>query len=230
VIGVLEDTLEWSVRWLDTEINSTNDNPLFDPSGEDVPSGGNFYGGHVGQAMDALKTAVASVGDLLDRQLALMVDTKFNQGLTPNLAPRSAASDPAAGLYHGFKGMQLACSALAAEALKNTMPATVFSRSTESHNQDKVSMGTIAARDARTNVELVREIAAIQLLAACQAADLRGAEGLGSGTAAAYRLIRAHVPFAARDRRMDGDIAAVVELIRSGELPRLIEAHADEAR
>ena len=228
VIGVLADTLDWSVQWLNTEINSTNDNPLFDPSGDDVPSGGNFYGGHVGQAMDALKTAVASVGDLLDRQLALLVDTKFNQGLTPNLAPWANPEDPGAGLYHGFKGMQLACSALAAEALKNTMPATSFSRSTESHNQDKVSMGTIAARDARDNVELVREIAAIQLLAACQVVDLRGAENLGRGTAAAHGLIREHVPFAARDRRMDHDIAAVVDLICDGELSRVIDEHAGD--
>jgi histidine ammonia-lyase/phenylalanine ammonia-lyase len=109
------------------------------------------------------------------------------------------------------------------------MPATAFSRSTESHNQDKVSMGTIAARDARTCVELVQEIAAIELLAACQAVDLRGSEGLGRGTAAAHALIRAHVPFAGRDRRMDGDIAVVVNLIRSGELARLVEAHCEPA-
>jgi histidine ammonia-lyase/phenylalanine ammonia-lyase len=226
VIGVLSDTLEWAGRWLDIEVNSTNDNPLFDPDGENVPSGGNFYGGHVGQAMDALKTAVASLGDLLDRQLALMVDAKFNHGLTNNLAPRLDPADPAAGLYHGFKGMQLAASALAAEALKNTMPATVFSRSTESHNQDKVSMGTIAARDARTTVELVQEIAAIQLLAACQAIDLRGSSGLGQGTQAAYTLIREHVPFADRDRQMDRDIASVAGIIRSGALADLIQAHS----
>jgi histidine ammonia-lyase/phenylalanine ammonia-lyase len=229
VTGVLDDTLEWAVRWLDVEINSTNDNPLFDPSGENVPSGGNFYGGHVGQAMDSLKSAVANVGDLLDRQLALMVDTKFNHGLTPNLAPPVDGNDPEAVLYHGFKGMQIAASALAAEALKNTMPATVFSRSTESHNQDKVSMGTIAARDARNSVELVREIAAIHLLAACQAVELRGSEGLGQGTAAAFALIREHVAFADRDRRMDGDVAAIVELIRTGELVRLVEEHAGPA-
>ena len=104
VTGVLNDTLEWAVRWLDVEINSTNDNPLFDPDGENVPSGGNFYGGHVGQAMDSLKSAVANVGDLLDRQLALLVDAKFNHGLTHNLAPRTDPDDLEAVLLPRLQG------------------------------------------------------------------------------------------------------------------------------
>lgn len=220
VTGVLLDTLDWVRPWLQTEINSTNDNPLFDVDSQNVYNGGNFYGGHIGQAMDGLKVAVASVGDLLDRQLALVVDEKFNRGLTPNLIARVADDDHRAGLHHGFKGMQLACSALTAEALKLATPATTFSRSTEAHNQDKVSMGTIAARDARTVVELMQNIAAIHLTALCQAAELRGVDRLGRGTAAAFQMVRQRVGFVDADRRMDADIAAVVELIRSGELRR----------
>jgi histidine ammonia-lyase/phenylalanine ammonia-lyase len=227
VTGVVTDTVEWASRWLQIEINSTNDNPLFDPASNDVYSGGNFYGGHVGLAMDSLKTAVASLGDLLDRQVALMVDSKFNHGLPLSLTPTVDPGAPAAGLHHGFKGMQLACSALAAEALKLTMPATAFSRSTEAHNQDKVSMGTIAARDARTIIELVTEIAAINLLAACQAVHLRGPELLGSGTAACYALIRTKVSPLDTDRRQDGDIAAVVELIHTGVLGEVIAEHSE---
>ena len=218
VIGVLYDTLSWVERWVEVEINSTNDNPLFDADTASVYSGGNFYGGHIGQAMDGLKLAVASVGDLLDRQLALVLDEKFNHGLTPNLIPRIDDDDFEAGLHHGFKGMQLACSSLAAEALKLTNPATAFSRSTEAHNQDKVSMGTIAARDARSVVELVQNIAAIHLLALCQAVELRGAQDLGVGTRVVFDLIRDHVSFLDRDRRLDGDVNAVVKLIRDGAI------------
>jgi histidine ammonia-lyase len=228
VTGVLLDTLDWVTSWLDVEINSTNDNPLFDPASRQVFNGGNFYGGHVGHAMDSLKLAVASVGDLLDRQLALLVDNKFSNGLPLNLAPRRNPGDPEAGLHHGFKGMQLACSALTAEALKLTNPATAFSRSTEAHNQDKVSMGTIAARDARTAVELVREIAAIHLIASCQAADLRGAHHLAPATRAGYELVRAHAGFLDRDRRLDGDLAAVAELIKAGAVSAAIAPHLDE--
>ncbi|MGA4837582.1 HAL/PAL/TAL family ammonia-lyase [Streptomyces sp. G45] len=223
VVGVLEDTLDWAGRWLDVEINSTNDNPVFDPVAPDALNGGHFYGGHVAHAMDSLKAAVASVGDLLDRQLSLIVDEKFSNGLPANLVPppgSAQANGNRAGLHHGFKGMQLACAALTAEALKLTMPASAFSRSTEAHNQDKVSMGTIAARDARDAVELVREAAAIHVIALCQALELRDADGHRSSPAirAARRLVRAHVPFVTNDRRMDRDIAAVVALIREGAL------------
>ncbi len=224
VTGVLHDTLDWVERWVEVEINSTNDNPLFDAASGSVLSGGNFYGGHIGQAMDALKIALASVGDLLDRQMALMVDEKFNAGLTANLIQRRADDDREAGLHHGFKGMQIACSALAAEALKMSLPATVFSRSTESHNQDKVSMGTIAARDARSIVELLQHICAMHLLAACQAADLRGADRLGRGTGAAYRLVRTVAPFLDHDRRLDDDVAAVLHLMRAGGFDDIVNA------
>ncbi|MEO3777513.1 aromatic amino acid ammonia-lyase [Micromonospora sp. B11E3] len=215
VTGVLHDTLAWVNSWVDIEINSTNDNPLFDLDADTVRNGGNFYGGHIAQAMDALKVAVASVGDLLDRQLALVVDDKFNNDLTPNLIPQITDPDQT-GLHHGFKGTQLACSALAAEALKLGNPASAFSRSTEAHNQDKVSMGTIAARDARTVVDLVQNIAAIVLAALCQAVELRGADRLAPGTRAVFDLVREHVAFLDQDRRLDRDIAAVRALIRDG--------------
>ena len=216
-VGVLWDTLEWVERWLETEVNSSNDNPLFDVSTGSVVSGGNFSGGHVALAMDALKTAVASVGDLLDRQLELVVDEKFNHGLTPNLVPRLAPGHPDEGLNHGFKGMQLACSSLTADALSRCMPLSAFSRSTECHNQDKVSMGATAARQARDVVVLVEKVAVIHLIALCQAADLRGADGLG-GTRHVYDLVRREVPFLDADRPMEADIAAVLDLLHDGAL------------
>ncbi|MDQ0779951.1 phenylalanine ammonia-lyase [Streptomyces aurantiacus] len=223
VTGVLRDTADWADRWLSVEVNSANDNPLFDTATGRAYNGGNFYGGHVAQAMDALKTAVASVGDLLDRQLELVVDEKFNNGLTPNLIPALEPDDVDAGMFHGFKGMQIAASSLTAEALKWTMPAASFSRSTEAHNQDKVSMGTIAARDARSVVALVQRIVAIHLIALCQAADLRGPAHLSDATRAAYDAVRKVSAFLDRDRALDADIERVVTLIRSGELRTAVE-------
>jgi len=215
VIGVLRDTLTWVDRWLETEINSSNDNPLFDVDEDRLHSGGNFYGGHVGLAMDALRTAVASMGDLLDRQLACVVDEKFNAGLPAGLVPPPSPDSSQAGLHHGFKGVQIACSALIAEALGLSVPATSFSRSTEAHNQDKVSMATIAARGARTVNGLVFDAAALHLAALCQAADLRGAGLLAPGTRAVYDFVRGHVGFVAVDRRLDGEVATLAEALRS---------------
>lgn len=226
ITGVLRDTLEWVSRWVEIEINSSDDNPLFDVAGGRVQSGGNFYGGHMGQAMDSLKVALGNLCDLMDRQLELVVDEKFNAGLTPNLIKRVTNEDPECGLHHGFKGMQLCCSAMTAEALKLCAPATTHSRSTECHNQDKVSMGTIAARDARSIVELAENIAAIELIAVCQALELRGVEQASPRTRAAFELVREHVGFLSEDRRMDLDIQAVVELIQSGEPSRLARTAA----
>lgn len=221
VNGALRDTLVWVRSWVEVEINASDDNPLFDVEGGRVQSGGNFYGGHMAQAMDSLKVAVANLCDLMDRQLELVVDEKFNAGLTANLIPFFEDDDPEAGLHHGFKGMQLCCSAMTAEALKLSNPASVHSRSTEAHNQDKVSMGSIAARDARSIVELAQSVAAIHLIALCQALDLRGLEGVGTRTRKVYDLVRSRVAFLDADRRMGDDIEKVVDLIRSGELAKL---------
>jgi histidine ammonia-lyase/phenylalanine ammonia-lyase len=224
VNGVLRDVLSWVEEWVSTEINSSDDNPLFNVGGHRAESGGNFYGGHMGQAMDSLKVALANVCDLMDRQLELLVDEKFNGGLTPNLVPRFEADDPQAGLHHGFKGMQLCCSAMTAEAMKLCNPATIHSRSTECHNQDKVSMGSIAARDARTIVELAQDIAAIHLIACSQALELRGVEECSPKTREAVELVRSRVPFLDGDRYMDGDIAAVAEMIRAGAFAGVVSS------
>ncbi len=169
VIGVLADALPFLRGLIETELNSANDNPLIDAASRSVMHGGHFYGGHVAFAMDCLKNAVANIADLLDRQLAVLVDEKFNRGLPPNLS--GSTEEP--GLNHGFKAVQIGASAWTAEALKATMPASVFSRSTECHNQDKVSMGTIAARDCIRVLELSEQVAAALLLAASQAVNLR---------------------------------------------------------
>lgn len=175
VIGVLEDTLPFLRQLIETELNSANDNPLIDPDEERVLHGGHFYGGHIALAMDTLKNTVANLADLLDRQLALLVDARYSHGLPANL---SAATGPRAAINHGLKALQISVSAWTAEALKNTLPASVFSRSTECHNQDKVSMGTIAARDCLRVIELTEQVVAGMLIAARQAVALRQRVGL----------------------------------------------------
>jgi histidine ammonia-lyase len=99
------------------------------------------------------------------------------------------------------------------------MPASVFSRSTESHNQDKVSMGTVAARDCQRVLELTETVGAISLLALCQATDLRGGASRHLRTRLLHEAVRKGVPINLADRRMDGDIQWVLERYRSGSLP-----------
>ncbi len=99
VLGVLADSLGLLRQFIEIELNSANDNPLFDAETERTLHGGHFYGGHIAFAMDSLKNLVGNVADLLDRQLALLVDTRYNHGLPSNL---SGAPAETALIYHGF--------------------------------------------------------------------------------------------------------------------------------
>ncbi|MDH1867313.1 histidine ammonia-lyase [Pseudomonas sp. NFPP33] len=215
VLGVLADSLGLLRQFIEIELNSANDNPLFDAETERTLHGGHFYGGHIAFAMDSLKNLVGNVADLLDRQLALLVDTRYNHGLPSNLSGAPAAT---AMINHGFKAVQIGASAWTAEALKNTMPASVFSRSTECHNQDKVSMGTIAARDALRSLELTEQVAAATLLAANQGVWLReraGKQDIPEPLAAMREQLASDFPPVIEDRALEGELRLCLERIRS---------------
>jgi len=219
VIGVARDALSWVRRDVENELNSANDNPLIDPDGERVLHGGNFYGGHIAFAMDSLKVAVANLADLMDRQLALLVDDKFSNGLPRSL---SGAAPERASINHGFKAVQISSSAWTAEALKLTMPASVFSRSTEAHNQDKVSMGTIAARDCLRILELTEQVAAAHTLATVQAARLRlrlnNTTPIPPPLHAFMESVTAGSPFVDEDRALESDLRALTARIAACDL------------
>lgn len=218
VAGVLYDSLEWIKQWVEIEANSANDNPLFDPETGEVLMGGNFYGGHIAFAMDGLKAALASVADMCDRQIMLLVNPNLNRGLPGDLVRKS---DKVKGLRHGFKAMSISSSALTAEALKGTMPAASFSRSTESHNQDKVSMGTIAARDAERICTLTERVVAIHLLAAAQACDIRSNIEARPALALLMKNIRSVSAPVVDDRAMDTDIEKICEAIQYSDFFRI---------
>ena len=223
VLGVLADALAWVERWVEIEASGASDNPLFDPESGAPLMGGNFYGGHIAFAMDAVKAAVASIADLCDRQGALLVDPRFSRGLPAQLAvPVENGFAP----RHGFKGMQITLSALTAEALQASMPVASFSRSTESHNQDKVSMGTIASREALRVCELVGRAVSVHLLIAAQACELRGGVPGRPGIDAAVQAIRGLSPGVVDDRPLDCDIGAVYQAVAGGALGQPVAAEA----
>lgn len=211
IIGVLVDTLAFARQVLTIEINGANDNPLIDPETGDVLHGGNFYGGHAAMVADLLKTQVANLADLMDRQLVLLNDPAQNGGLPENL---NAVTGEERTAHHGFKAMEITASALAAEALKATMPGSVFSRSTEQHNQDKVSMGSLSALDLTHIVNLTETVCAVHLLALCQAVELRGLPEVSAPVQAIVQRVREVAQPVHEDRPMDADIEAVLELLR----------------
>jgi histidine ammonia-lyase len=216
VIGVLLDALGFARPWIETELNGVNDNPIVDVDEERIHSGGNFYGGHMAFVMDGMKTLIASIADLVDRQLVLLLNPTTNAGLPADLVGATGAR---ASVNFGFKALGITVSALTAEALKLTMPASAFSRSTENHNQDKVSMGTIAARDCMRVLDLAETVAAIHTLALCQAADLRGLTPCHARSRALHAAVRESSAMHTQDRAMDVEIEALLARYRAGELP-----------
>ncbi|MBI3285461.1 MAG: aromatic amino acid lyase [Burkholderiales bacterium] len=211
VIGVLADALPFFRQAIENELNSANDNPIIDADNERVLHGGHFYGGHIAFAMDGMKNAVANLADLLDRQMALLVDSRYNHGLPANL---SGMEGPRAAISHGLKALQISASAWTAEALKLTMPASVFSRSTECHNQDKVSMGTIAARDCLRVLELTEQVVAALLITVRQGVWLRcrlnPAQPLAPALAQMMEVLSADIAPIEEDRRLEPDLRVLL--------------------
>ncbi|MFY9079801.1 aromatic amino acid ammonia-lyase [Aliarcobacter cryaerophilus] len=208
VLGVIRDNLEISKNWVEQEINSVNDNPLIDGVNKKIYTSGNFYGGYVAHAMDTLKICAGNLADLLDKEFALLVDHKFNRGLGENL---KLSTEP---FYHGFKAMQITLSSLSADVMKNTTAASIFSRPTESLNQDKVSMGTTAANDFSKMIPDLYNMLSVAFIGMAQAVDIRGKDLVSPHLTNIYENIRKDVKPLYEDRRMDFDIEKVYTLIQ----------------
>ncbi|TCB56351.1 HAL/PAL/TAL family ammonia-lyase [Acinetobacter terrestris] len=216
IIGVFEDSKPWLRQFIENELNSSNDNPLIDPVNLRVLHGGHFYGGHIAQAMDSLKIMIANIADLMDRQFAQLVDYKMNNGLPRNL---TGATDERLPLNHGFKAVQIGVSAWTAEALKQTLSASIFSRSTECHNQDKVSMGTIAARDASRVIVLTEQVIAALCCASVQAIHLKNLDSQLSEVLGTFKAwVLQTFDYVVEDRPLQNELQQLVDRLENLEL------------
>jgi len=210
VLGVVHDNLVIAKRWIETEINGVNDNPLIDHIGKKIYTSGNFYGGYVCHAMDTMRICVGNVADLLDKEFGLLVDHKFNKGLGESLKLNKKST------HHGFKAMQITLSSLTADVIMNTVPASLHSRPTESFNQDKVSMGTTAALHFAKQLPDLTNMLSIAIMGMAQGVDLRGKSEVSAFLAANYDKVRAEVAPLKFDRRMDIDIKVINKMILEG--------------
>ncbi len=211
ILGSFKEALNTTRLWIETEINSVNDNPVFLHEEDLVLNGGHFLGQHMTLACDMLKAAAASTINLLDRQMALLMESKGR--LPENLVSRQVSPS----LYHGFKAMQISMSSLASEIAKLATPMSVFSRPTEASNQDVVSMGTIAARDILAIADIALDGLSIHLMALTQAFHLLAEEGHELPLHPRFhdvllRLQRA-MPQVREDRALDHEIRGMKALL-----------------
>jgi histidine ammonia-lyase len=230
VHGAVRDVLDHLRRVLDIELNSATDNPLVFPGGVGVDpatmatggglviSGGNFHGEPIALALDMAKLALAELGSISERRSALLLDGRLNGGLPPFLVAD-------AGTNSGLMILQYTAAALVSEDKVLVHPASADSIPTSANQEDHVSMGSIAARHARTVLENVERVLAIELLCAGQALDFRLAlvpgAAPGAGVAAAHAHLRAVVSHLTVDRELGADLAAATALVRGGELASL---------
>jgi phenylalanine ammonia-lyase len=214
ILGPVVDTLSMMESWLETEINSVSDNPLFSGEGQ-FATGGNFYGGYLSHGMDYMKICLANIADMIDRQLMLVIDDKTNRGLPANLAAWNKISVEERFLHHGLKGLHQAVNAITSEIMARTTPNSIFSRSSESHNQDKVSLGMSAAVSCSEMIEPLYTTMTMHLICLAQALDLRGVKLQGDLSRKYYDAIRSTIPFVDHDQALGDGIQSVKEKLQA---------------
>ncbi|MEM9342697.1 MAG: aromatic amino acid ammonia-lyase [Pseudomonadota bacterium] len=214
VIGGCLDALHWHNDIVLRELNAVTDNPVFNDGEVPAWHGGNFMGQQIALASDTLTNALTVLAGFAERQIARVTDEKLNGGLPAFLHGGKA------GVNSGFMGAQVTATAVVAE-MRTRGPASVTSISTNGANQDVVSMGTIAARNAYRAVEELSEVLAILALVVSRGMDITEDTG-GAYSPAARRLqmfVQKHSEPLDSDRPLSGDIAAVAKALIRNDSP-----------
>jgi len=208
VMGACLEVIRSAARTLEIEANGVSDNPLVFPDTGEVLSGGNFHAEPIALAADTLALAIAEIGALSERRIALLIDAGIS-GLPPFLVEHG-------GVNSGFMIAQVTAAALASENKSLAHPASVDSLPTSANQEDHVSMATFAARRLADMADNTAGIVAIELLAAAQGVDLRAPLATSPALQRAMASIRERVPFYAQDRYFAPDIESIKALVTGG--------------
>ena len=220
VTGAAVDLLRFAGRTLEAEANAVTDNPLVLVEEGAIVSGGNFHAEPVGFAADQIAVAVAEIGAIAQRRVALMVDPAMNYDLPPFLTPEP-------GLNSGLMIAEVTTAALMSENKHLANPCTTDSTPTSANQEDHVSMSAHAARRlARMNANLA-VILGVEAMAAAQGVEFRAPLETGPRLRGVLERLRAKVPAIGEDRLLAPDIAAAAAMVADGslvaglDLPRL---------
>ena len=214
--GASKDAINYVKEHVDIEINSVTDNPLIFKEDRAGISGGNFHGQPMALPFDFLKIAEAELANVSERRIERLVNPAYS-GLPAFLTNHG-------GVNSGFMIVQYSAAAMVSENKVLAHPASVDSIPSSAGQEDHVSMGTIAARQAAEIGRNVRRVLAMELMVACQGIDMRGNKGLGKGTQAAYDLVRKGVPTLDEDRPLYEDIEYCEQLLKDDSLINAVEA------
>jgi histidine ammonia-lyase len=215
VMGACLDLIRHCAGTLRTEANAVTDNPLLFVEAGEVLSGGNFHAEPVAFAADTLALALAEMGNLSERRMAVLIDPKMS-GLPPFLVENS-------GLNSGFMIAQVTAAALTAENKTIAAPCSVDSIPTSANQEDHVSMATHAARRLGPMVENAAAIVGIELLAAAQGIDFHRPARSSSALEGVHAHIRRDVGHYAADRYFAPDIEAAKHWVTSARFAPFVQ-------
>ncbi|MCQ9617736.1 histidine ammonia-lyase [Paenalcaligenes niemegkensis] len=209
VMGAIYDVMQQAMTTLLIESNAVTDNPLVFPGKDGEPdqviSGGNFHAEPVAFAADMLAMAIAEIGSLSERRVALLIDTSIS-GLPPFLVP-------SAGINSGFMIAHVTAAALASENKSLAHPASVDSLPTSANQEDHVSMATFAGRRLIEMAQNTATIVGIEMLCAAQGIDFHAPLRTSESLQKVMGEIREIAPFYSEDRYLAPDIEGITEAV-----------------
>lgn len=216
VLGAAREGLKFIRQMTQWEINSVADNPLFFTQEKVCLTGANFHGAPIGYSQDLLKILVTDLGNIVERQTNNLMDPACSKDL-PAFLVKSA------GLDSGLMISQYTQAALIAENKILASPCSVDSIPVSANQEDHVSFGTIAARQAREIIKNTEAILAIQLLAVCQAYEFRKPLQASPTFQAVYKLVRSISPAITKDRIFYLDIDKILPLVKDYRILEVVE-------
>jgi histidine ammonia-lyase len=209
VTGAAMDVLRMAAGTLEVEANAATDNPLVLADG--IVSGGNFHAEPVGFAADMMAMALAEIGSIAQRRVALMVDPVLSFDLPAFLTPRP-------GLNSGFMIAEVTTAALMSENKHAAHPTVIDSTPTSANQEDHVSMAAHGARRLQAMVANLNAIIAIEAMCAAQGVEFRAPLATSAPLQRVIAALRARVPPLGDDRYMAPDIARATALVADGTL------------
>ena len=216
VVGACLDQLRHAALVLVREANAVTDNPLVFAEDDAMISGGNFHAEPVALACDACALAIAEVGAIAERRIAMLIDTGVSR-----LPPFLTAD---AGLNSGFMIAHVTAAALASENKSLAHPASVDSLPTSANQEDHVSMATFAARRLQAMLANTAHILGIEFLAAAQGIEFLRPLRSSAALETAHALLRASCPAMPADRYFAPEIERATQLVRDGSLARILRS------
>ena len=209
VVGACLDQLRHAALVLLREANAVTDNPLVFADDGQMISGGNFHAEPVALAADAMAVAIAEVGAIAERRIAMLIDANVSR------LPPFLCAEP--GLNSGFMIAHVTAAALASENKSLAHPASVDSLPTSANQEDHVSMATFAARRLQPMIANVAHILGIEWLAAAQGVEFLRPLRSSPPLEAAHALLRQTCPAMMQDRYLAPDIEAASAAVHRGQ-------------